>query len=150
MDMSAVGTTTVEIDSELLGRLRERSPGRSDRETLERVARIQLGFETIRRVQERNTASGVNDQEVMAEERARGPGSPRRLPRAVRDVADPEDIEPLLRHPEDDYLLALARTANATAIVTGDKDLLDRPEELDPPAIHANAACELTGLTKPS
>jgi hypothetical protein len=65
--MSAVGTTTVEIDSELLGRLRERSPGRSDRETLERVARIQLGFETIRRVQERNAASGVDDEEVMAE-----------------------------------------------------------------------------------
>ncbi len=65
--MSAVGTTTVEIDNELLERLRERAPGRSDRETLERVARIQLGFETIRRVQERNAAAGVDDDEVMAE-----------------------------------------------------------------------------------
>jgi hypothetical protein len=64
--MSAAATTTVEIDSELLSRLRKRSPGKSDRETLERVARIQLGFETIRRVQERNAAE-VDDDEVMAE-----------------------------------------------------------------------------------
>ena len=52
---------------ELLGRLRERSPGRSDRETLEHIARIQLGFEMIRRVQERNAAFGVDDEEVIAE-----------------------------------------------------------------------------------
>jgi predicted nucleic acid-binding protein len=36
-------------------------------------------------------------------------------------LANPENIEPLLRD----------------------------PEELDPPAIHASAACELIGLTKP-
>lgn len=65
--MAAVSTTIVEIDSELLERLRERDPGHSDRETLERVARIQLGFETIRRVQARNAAAGVDDDEVMAE-----------------------------------------------------------------------------------
>jgi hypothetical protein len=65
--MNALATTTVEIDSELLTRLRERSPGKSDRELLERVARIQLGFETIRRVQERNAAAGVDDDEVMTE-----------------------------------------------------------------------------------
>jgi putative PIN family toxin of toxin-antitoxin system len=65
-------------------------------------------------------------------------------------LADPENVEPLLRDPEDDYLVALARAANAVAIVTGDKDLLDHPEELDPPAIHASTACELIGLTKPS
>jgi len=65
--MAAAATTTVEIDSELLSRLRKRSPGKSDRETLERVARIQLGFETIRRVQERNAAAGVDDAEVMTE-----------------------------------------------------------------------------------
>jgi len=65
--MNAPATTTVEIDSELLARLRERSPGKSDRELLERVARIQLGFETIRRVQERNGAAGVDDDEVMGE-----------------------------------------------------------------------------------
>jgi hypothetical protein len=67
LSMSAAGTTAVEIDNELLERLRQRSPGKSDRETLERVARIQLGFETIRRVQERNAAAGVDDEEVMAE-----------------------------------------------------------------------------------
>jgi hypothetical protein len=65
--MNAPATTTVEIDSELLTRLRERSPGKSDRELLERVARIQLGFETIRRVQERNGAAGVDDDEVMSQ-----------------------------------------------------------------------------------
>jgi hypothetical protein len=65
--MTATATTTVEIDSDLLSRLRKRSPGKSDREMLERVARIQLGFETIRRVQERSVAAGVDDDEVMAE-----------------------------------------------------------------------------------
>lgn len=64
-------------------------------------------------------------------------------------LPDPENIEPLLRDPEDDYLVALARTAKATAIVTGDKDLLDHPD-LEPPAIDASAACELTRLTRPS
>ena len=58
---------TVEIDNELLSRLRERSPGKSDREALERAARIQLGFETIRRAQERSAAAGVDEDEVMAE-----------------------------------------------------------------------------------
>ena len=65
--MNGPTTTTVEIDSELLARLRERSPGKSDRELLERVARIKLGFETILRVQARNGAAGVDDDEVMAE-----------------------------------------------------------------------------------
>jgi hypothetical protein len=65
--MSAPATTTIEFDSDLLRRLRERAPGKSARETLERVARIQLGFDTIRRVQERNAATGVEDDEVMAE-----------------------------------------------------------------------------------
>jgi hypothetical protein len=65
--MAAAATTAVEIDSELLSRLRQRSPGKSDRETLERVARIQLGFETIRQVQDRNAAAGVDDGDVMAE-----------------------------------------------------------------------------------
>lgn len=65
--MSTSGATTVEIDNELLERLRQRAPGKSDRETLERVTRIQLGFETIRRVQKRNAAAGVDDDQVMAE-----------------------------------------------------------------------------------
>jgi hypothetical protein len=65
--MNTPATTTIEFDSDLLSRLRERTPGKSPRETLERVARIQLGFDTIRRVQERNAARGVDDDEVMAE-----------------------------------------------------------------------------------
>ncbi|HEV7938416.1 MAG TPA: hypothetical protein VGP18_10390 [Solirubrobacteraceae bacterium] len=65
--MNAPATTTVEFDSDLLKRLRERTPGKSAREALERVARIQLGFDTIRRVQERNAAAGVDDDDVMAE-----------------------------------------------------------------------------------
>ena len=65
--MAVSDTRTVELDSDLLDRLRQSSPGRSDRETLERVARIQLGFETVRRVQERIEAAGVDDDEVMAE-----------------------------------------------------------------------------------
>jgi hypothetical protein len=65
--MNAPVTTNVEFDSDLLRRLRERTPGKSAREALERVARIQLGFDTIRRVQERNAAAGVDDDDVMAE-----------------------------------------------------------------------------------
>ena len=45
-----MATTTVEIDSDLLARLRERSPGKSDRELLEELATVTLGFETIQRV----------------------------------------------------------------------------------------------------
>ncbi len=67
----------------------------------------------------------------------------------VADVfKDPPDPPPLLRDPGDDYLVALARAANADAIVTGDKDLLDHPG-LQPPAINARQACELLGLTEP-
>jgi hypothetical protein len=65
--MSAPRTTLVEIDNELLERLRQHAPGKSDREALERVARTQLRFETIRRVQERNAAAGVDDDQVLAE-----------------------------------------------------------------------------------
>jgi hypothetical protein len=83
--MAATATTTVEIDSDLLSRLRKRSPGKSDREMLERVARIQLGFETIRRVQERSTVAGVDDDEVMAEA-VRGVRTSRRS-RAARRAA---------------------------------------------------------------
>jgi uncharacterized protein len=58
---------------------------------------------------------------------------------------DPRGVEPLLRDPDDDYLVALARDAGAEAIVTGDKDLLDHPG-LEPPAIDARSACQLLGL----
>ncbi len=58
---------------------------------------------------------------------------------------DPMRAEPLLRDPDDDYLVALARESGAEAIVTGDKDLLDHPA-LEPPAIDARTACGLLGL----
>jgi len=59
---------------------------------------------------------------------------------------DPAEVEPTLRDPKDDYLLALARQAGAEAIVTGDKDLLDHAEQLDPRPITLREACELLEL----
>ncbi|MGE0066114.1 MAG: hypothetical protein AB7F97_07510 [Solirubrobacterales bacterium] len=50
-------TTGVEIDTALLRRLRERRPGKSDRELLESVALVTIGRETLQRVQERSTLS---------------------------------------------------------------------------------------------
>ena len=58
---------------------------------------------------------------------------------------NPSRVEALLRDPDDDYLVALARQAGAEAIVTGDRDLLDHPG-LTPPAIDARGGCELLGL----
>lgn len=60
-------------------------------------------------------------------------------------VEDPVEVEAILRDSEDDYLVALARKANAEAIVTGDKDLLDHVG-LEPNAISPREACELLGL----
>jgi hypothetical protein len=60
-----MATTTVQIDTALLERLRERAPGKSDRELLEEIATITLGFETIARLQQRN--ADADDDEVMAE-----------------------------------------------------------------------------------
>jgi len=74
----------------------------------------------------------------------------RRAVARIEEIAisfdDPPDVPPELRDPKDDYLPALAREAQAEAIVTGDKDLLDHDEELRPPAISARDACELLGL----
>jgi uncharacterized protein len=64
-------------------------------------------------------------------------------------LEDPIEIETILRDPEDDYLIALARTAKAELIITGDKDLLDHID-LQPPAINARQACELLGLIEPT
>lgn len=50
-------TKTVEFDSELLERLRRRRPEMGDRELLESMARMTLGRETLRRIQERSTLS---------------------------------------------------------------------------------------------
>jgi len=67
----------------------------------------------------------------------------------IRDAGmmldDPADPPAVLRDPEDDYLVALAREADAEAIVTGDRDLLDH-DDLKPPAVDARAACKLLAL----
>jgi putative PIN family toxin of toxin-antitoxin system len=67
----------------------------------------------------------------------------------IRDAGivlnDPVDPPTLLRDPNDDYLVALARGADAVAIVTGDRDLLEHAG-LEPPALPARAACELLDL----
>jgi hypothetical protein len=55
-------TTSVEIDTALLERLREHRPGRSDRELLESVVLIALGRETLRSVQER---SDLTEEEAI-------------------------------------------------------------------------------------
>ena len=47
-------------------------------------------------------------------------------------VADPTEIEMLTRDPGDDYVVALARENEADFIVTGDKDLLEWPEQRPP------------------
>jgi hypothetical protein len=62
-----MATTTVEIDSDLLNRLRERSPGRSDRELLEDLAAVTLGFETVHRVQRRTADAGIDQEEIEDE-----------------------------------------------------------------------------------
>jgi hypothetical protein len=58
-------TTTVEIERELLDRLRKRRPEKSDRELVESLARIQLGREASARVKER--FAGVPSEEIERE-----------------------------------------------------------------------------------
>jgi putative PIN family toxin of toxin-antitoxin system len=60
-------------------------------------------------------------------------------------MPDPVAPQAILRDPKDDYLVALAKAADAAVIVTGDRDLLDH-SELDPPAINAREACVRIGL----
>lgn len=63
--LDAMATTTVEIDRELLSRLRERRPEKSDRELIEGIARIQLGLEASARARER--FAGVPSEEIERE-----------------------------------------------------------------------------------
>jgi hypothetical protein len=60
-------TVQVEIDSELLARLRTRQPGKTDRELLERLAVIGLGMAALRESQRRN----ADPEEVVLEEAVR-------------------------------------------------------------------------------
>jgi len=59
-------------------------------------------------------------------------------------VPDPAAAEPTTRDVDDDYLVALAREYEADHIVTGDKDLLEWPEQL-PPVLTPAAFVELVG-----
>lgn len=69
-----MSTTTVEIDTALLGRLRERSPGKSDRELVESAAGIALGREAIRQIRERfadRESSEIEAEAIKAAREAR-------------------------------------------------------------------------------
>lgn len=48
-------------------------------------------------------------------------------------VDDPVEITAVLRAPDDDYLVAIARDHAADRIVTGDKDLLEWADQQDRP-----------------
>ena len=47
-------------------------------------------------------------------------------------VEDPGEVEPETRDPNDDYLIALARTHDVDVVVSGDKDLLEWNEQRPP------------------
>jgi putative PIN family toxin of toxin-antitoxin system len=49
-------------------------------------------------------------------------------------LPDPPAADPIARDPNDDYLIALARAAQADAIVSGDEDLLVL-EQIKPPIL---------------
>lgn len=57
-------TTTVEIDTALMERLRARHPGMDDRTILEGLARISIGFKTLPATQ---TSNEVPDEVAAAE-----------------------------------------------------------------------------------
>jgi len=52
VEMNVTGTTTVEFDQKLLAELRQRTPGKSDRELLEELAVTRLGDDAIGRIRE--------------------------------------------------------------------------------------------------
>jgi len=74
-----------------------------------------------------------------------GAAAVKALQRLAITLPDPHVVRSVLRDPTDDFLVALARMGRAEAIVSGDADLLHH-DGLEPPAIHARAACELLGL----
>jgi hypothetical protein len=61
--MAASPTIKVEFDRELLERLRQRHPEKGDRELLESMAKMTLGRESLRRVQER---SNLSEEDAVA------------------------------------------------------------------------------------
>lgn len=65
--------------------------------------------------------------------------------RVLADVVpDPAEVEATTRDVDDDYLVALAREQGADYIVTGDKDLLEWPDQR-PPVLAPAAFAELVG-----
>ncbi|MDH3249736.1 MAG: putative toxin-antitoxin system toxin component, PIN family [Acidimicrobiia bacterium] len=65
--------------------------------------------------------------------------------RVLADVVpDPVEVEATTRDVDDDYLVALAREHGADYIVTGDKDLLEWPDQR-PPVLAPAAFAELVG-----
>jgi putative PIN family toxin of toxin-antitoxin system len=65
--------------------------------------------------------------------------------RVLADVVpDPVEVEATTRDVDDDYLVALAREHGADHIVTGDKDLLEWPDQR-PPVLAPVAFAELVG-----
>lgn len=63
--MSPPDTATVEIDLELLGRLRKRRPKQSDRELVESLLRIQIGREASDRARE--AFAGTSSEKIERE-----------------------------------------------------------------------------------
>ena len=63
--MAASPPARIEIDTDLLDRLRKRRPDQDDRELVESAARIQLGREAIARVRKR--FAGVPMDEIERE-----------------------------------------------------------------------------------
>jgi hypothetical protein len=82
--MAASPTTRIEIDTDLLDRLRKRRPDKDDRELVESAARIQLGREAIARVRKRFAGVPMDEidheaakavREVRREDAARRPSA---------------------------------------------------------------------------
>jgi putative PIN family toxin of toxin-antitoxin system len=61
-----------------------------------------------------------------------------------RVEADPEPGPPVLRDPDDDYLIHLAREFGADCIVSGDADITD--ETFEPPALAPRQAVDRFSL----
>jgi len=59
-------------------------------------------------------------------------------------IDDPPPLARLSPDPDDDYLIALARSAEADYLVSGDRHLLDLADQL-PPVLTPRAFIDLTG-----
>lgn len=68
MPATEAQTTSVEISTSLLDHLRARHPDKSDREMIEDIVQIDLGFKALRQSQKRNALSeaGATDLGVRA------------------------------------------------------------------------------------